>query len=207
MTLVVPDADLRPVDWRQIDDACYDWLNDLLEMDDRIIWENQKVAQPCYPYISLMRNSENDEGIDEDRQRTLDSDDQIVGVDPTAGDPVINEAITYQPVTFTLSIRAQVDEKSGGNDPGGNAMFILSKAKRSLGQRSTIDRLWAAGISIVRPLAVTDSSVVINSVWVNQATLDVLLRTASVITERLGFIDRVELKSVELGVDLLVDAS
>lgn len=203
--LVLPEADLQPVDWKTVDNATYDWLNVLLEMRERIIWENQKVAQPDYPYLSLLRNPENDTGLDETRTRTVDTDGKILGIDPGAGSATGNESITYQPINWTLTVQAHVDPATGGNNSGCNAMSMLGKAKRSLGQGSTIDKFGAAGVSIIRPISLTDTSVEVNGEWISKASLDVLFGTASVMSEAQEFISKVSMDV--LGVDLTVDAS
>ena len=209
---IVPPKDiLQPVDWRTVDDAVVLWILDALEdlvQEKSVIWDNQKITQPPYPYISLLRNAEVDTGsLDEKRQRTLDADDKVVGEDPTAGAPVTNEEMTYQPVQWTLTIQAHADPDGGGNDPGCNPMFLIGRLKRSLDQTKHTDRFREAGVSIVDKLDVTDTSVVEGGVWISRATMDVILRTASVITERTGFIDKVELKSTQFDVDTVVDAS
>jgi hypothetical protein len=204
------DLNLQPVDWKTIDDAIYDWLDDLLGLP--IIWENQGVPQPAYPYISILRNPEVDEGgIDE--LRTVTVDDQGRVVTPGSGfTPDRNEEIAYQPVQFTVTIQAHVgsgpaDLCQPQNDPNNNGMKLMAKAKRSLGQTSVKQELSAAGISVVRPQEIQDTSLAIGGDWISRGTLDVMFRTASVMTERLGFFDKVELVSTELGIDTIVDAS
>ena len=206
-SLVLPDDDKLPVDWGAVDDACYDWLNDLLSMDDRIIWNNQKVAQPAYPYLSLLRNSEVDEGgADEKRNRTLDADGNVLSPGDAAA-PFENEEIAYQPVKWTLSIQAHADPDGGGNDPNADPMKLLSKAKRSLGLTSINAAFHAVGFSLVQPLDVLDVSVNINGQWIRRASLDVFFRTASVMSEKVGFIDKAQIVSTQFNVDVTVDAS
>ncbi len=209
--LVLPAEELQPVDWRTIDDACVAWLEAVMGSriaSGDIIWENQKVAQPPYPYLSLLRDTEIDEGgADEIRRRTIDADGKILGVDPTAGAAATNEEIAYQPIVWTLTIQAHADPDGGGNDPGCNPMQLLGRVKRSLGQTTTIDRLRAAGMSIVDKSQLTDLSLVINGNWTSRASFDVSLRTASVMVEEIGFIDKVQVSSAPLGVDFTVDAS
>ncbi len=209
--LVLPAEELQPVDWRTIDDACLAWLEDV--MGSRVqsggfIWENQKIAQPPYPYLSLLRDTEIDEGgADEIRRRTVDVDGKILGVDPTAGPADTNEEIAIQPIVWTLAIQAHANPDGGGNDPGCNPMQLLGRIKRSLGQTTTIDRLRVAGVSIVNKSQITDLSLVINGDWTSRASFDVSLRTASVMAEKIAFIDKVQVTSSALGVDLTVDAS
>lgn len=206
-SLVTPVSDAQPVDWVSVEAACFDWISDLLEINGRVVWHNQKVPQPAYPYVSLLRTSEVDAGLDEERYRTLDANDRVVGVDPGAGPPVTSETIVYQPITWTLTVHVHTDPRASGNDPNCDAMKFASKIKRSLGLRSVIDRLYDAGISVIRPLLLADTSVVVAGEWESRATLDISMCTASVLTERTEFIEKVEIQSDQLGVDLLVDAS
>ena len=204
---VVPDDTVVPVDWGEIDTAIVLWLNDLLALSNRIIWENQKVAQPDYPYVTLLRSSETDEGsVDETRNRSLDVNGDVVP--PGSATVVVtNQEIAYMPITWTTTIQAYSNPLGGGNDPDCNPMKLLSKVKRSLGLTSIVTQLFTAGISIVDRLPVLDTSIVVNGEWINRATLDVIMRTTSVMAEEVGFFDKTQLVSVPFGVDVTVDAS
>lgn len=203
-----PDADLQPVDWQTIDDAIYDWLNEILDMGDRIVWENLNEPQPAeYPYLSVLRSPMVSEGgIKEQRNRTLDAAGDVI---PPGGlaTPAANEEIVVEPVAFTVAITALVGLDEGGRDPNCDAMRILNKAKASIGLTSTKDRFNVAAIAVVDDLDVLDTSVVVNAEWVKKATLDVIFRTASVISEQTSFIDKVNVTSTDLGVDTTIDAS
>lgn len=199
------DPALQPVDWQAIDDATQAWVASVLGLT--VNWENQNVPQPAYPYVTLLRNPETDEGgINEIRNRTVDANGDVINPgDP--GTPDANEAIIFQPIQWTLSATAHTDFGNGGNDPAANAVARLGKLKRSLGLESTTDAFTAVGVSIVSPEEIVDSTLVINGEWISKATLDVIFRTASVMTEAQSFIDKVNLVSTQLGVDVVIDAS
>lgn len=204
------EPDLQPVDWQEIDTAIYDWLNTLLDMNDRIIWENLNEPQPAYPYLSLLRNPGVGPGPEE-RVRTLDANGNPIQKGETTTS-VRNEYQSYEPIDFTVSITAHVSLDQGGRNPNCDAMKMLTKAKASLGLRSIIDTFRAAGIGFVDSENVVDTSVVVNAEWVRKATLDVIFRTASVLSSVStesggGFIDKVQLVSSDFGVDTIVDAS
>lgn len=204
-SLVVPDEDKQPVDWAAVDEAIYKWATGKLGLE--ALWENQNATQPPYPYLSLLRENETDEGgIDELRVRTI-ADDETVMEPGSVKTPKENEEIVYQPIQFRLSVRAHVDFDSGGNDPSCDAKQLLGKLKRTLRQSSTIQTFNDAGLSVVGAEAIPDVSLLINGEWISRAPLDVIFRTASVMTERVEFIDKVQLKSDDLGVDITVDAS
>lgn len=189
---------LQPVDWETIDDGIYDWLVALLPSVS-VIWANQNIPQPSYPYLSLLRNAFIELGGVPEKRYTTD-------LGQPAGDEIEIEATTM--AEFTLSIQAHVDAGAGANDPAINAVALLGKVGASLGllsvQRNFQDNL---GLAIVERLPVQDISLVVNDEWISRAALDVRLRLRTSITERVGYIDKVELKSPALGVDTLVDAS
>jgi hypothetical protein len=198
--------DLQPVDWITIDAAIYDWLNDLLDMQDRIIWEDSNEPAPeRYPYLSLKRTTIASEGgIKEEIWRTIDENgDQVMDDTQT---PVINEHIIRESVAFTLSISAYVDREADMENPLRNAEAILAKAKASLGLNGIRDAFDVAGIAVIDDMDIVDSSVVINADYISRATLDIIFRAESAMTEQLGYVDKTELTS-DLGVDETIDAS
>jgi hypothetical protein len=188
---------LQPVDWETIDSGLYDWLVELLGVT--VIWANQNVPQPDYPYLTLHRNSMVILGGVPEKRYTTD-------LGQPAGKEIEIEATSM--LEFTLGIQAFVDAGAGANDPMCNAVALLNKARASLGmlswQRTFQDTL---GLAIVEPLAVIDVSEVVNDEWISRAALDIRLRTRSVMTEQTGFTDKVTIKSTQLGVDFTVDAS
>lgn len=190
---------LQPVDWNTIECCLHDWVTDKLSFDtDRVIWEDQNITQPRFPYISMKRISTVKEGgVDETRATTDLAQD--------AGEEI--ELLTTGPIAFTLTVQAHIDEQWGANKPGGNATFLLSKLRASLGQRSVCDAFTACGLSVIEELAINDISLVFNGQFINRASMDVRLRTASVMTERVGYIDKVDIESTDLGIDFTVDAS
>jgi hypothetical protein len=196
MSITPPAAAKQPIDWKKVDDAIYDWIGGKLGYT--VIWENQNVEQPAYPYVSLLRTSLAEEGGPKETRHSFIS-----------GQPAGQEIqlLTYEPVKFTLAVSVHVDRAQGANDPSSNAMDIASKIRGSLGQESTIEQLLAEGLSVVGEEGIQDTSVVVNGVWISRATMDVIFRTASVMTERTGYADKVGLESTALGVDTIVDAS
>lgn len=188
---------LQPVDWKTIDDGLYDWLVALLSLP--VIWDNQNVPQPAYPYVSLLRSAFVELGGVPEKRVTTD-------LGQPAGEEIELEATSM--AEFTLSMQAHVDATAGANVPASNAMALLGKARASLGllsvQRNFQDNL---GLSIVEAMPVQDISLVINDEWISRALCDVRLGLRTSITEKYGYIDKVQLVSTELGVDTLVDAS
>jgi hypothetical protein len=196
---------MQPVDWASIDDAVFCWAVEKLGMAG--VWENQNIPQPDYPYLSFLRGGETDDGgIDEIRQRTLDANGNEIPPGSSAV-PVENEEITYQPITFPITIQAHVNFESGATEPFGEAKRRLGILKRSVYQTTTTQLFSDAGLGVVSVEPVVDLSLVVNGEWLSRAALDVIFRTASIVSERVGFIEKVELKSEQLGIDTIVDAS
>ncbi len=196
MTLTPPAPAKQPIDWQKVDDALWDWISGKLGYT--AIWENQNVEQPAYPYVSMLRTSLVEEGGPKETRWVYNSG-------AAAGEEI--ELRTYEPVLFTLAVSVHVDRGAGANDPGANAMDIASKIRGDLGRESTIEQLLAEGLSVVGEAGIQDTSVVVNAEWISRATMDLTFRTASVMTEETGYIDKVGLESTELGIDTIVDAS
>lgn len=194
--------ELQPIDWETIEDAIYDWLTGAVEGFSAIvpeaIWENQNIPQPAYPYASLLVTSHTKEGGRDEIRASYDAARPL-------GQEI--ELLATGPVQFTLALSFHVDAAQGGNESASRARSLAAKAQASLGLPAVIDHLGAAGLSIVAEEGVVDTSVVINGEWLSRATIDVRLRTASQMTQRLGYIDKVELESSQLDVDTIVDAS
>ena len=60
----------------------------------------------------------------------------------------------------------------------------------------------------MRAEAVIDTSVVVNAKWDSRATLDIIIRFASVMTEKTGYIEKVEFSTTVVpGQTIIADAS
>jgi hypothetical protein len=180
---------LQPICWQTIECAIYDWVTQKIGWE--AIWEDQNLSAPAYPYLSLKRAGLNRVGGRPEVRTSTDLGQSL-------GEEI--ELLTTSPVEFTLTIQAWIDEDTGANDPDLNAVQVCSKLHASLGQLSVQALLREAGLSIVEELPIVDLSLVENGEFLNRATFDVRLRTASVMTERTGFIEKVEVESTELGI-------
>lgn len=198
---------VEPINWETIDDALFDWIVGALGFtEEHCDWANQKKPQPPYPYVILLRSGTTEEGtLDETRTST----------DPTkpAGQEI--ELLTTGPREITLALTAHVEPcDTVGLPANDTATALLTKAQSSLGKRSVLDALDAAGVAIIERLPVLDTSVVVNGVWISQAAMDLRLRVTSAMTERTGYIDKLEISSTFGGAkdsldldDYLIDAS
>ena len=196
----------EPVSWTAINNALHAWIVSALSIAAaRVIWAKQNLPQPAYPYIVLGHDGLATEG-------TLDEKIATTDLEQPAGEEI--ELLTTGPREFTLRVTAHVDQGTGAYDSDAQATALLTRAQSSLGQRSVLDGLSAGGVAMIERLPVLDTSVVVNGEWSSQAALDVRFRVASQMTERIGYIDKVQLSSTiddadaSLNLDdFLIDAS
>lgn len=191
-------TEVEPMNWETIEGSIYDWIVELSKIVPRMIWEKQDVPQPEYPYASAIVTSVVKEG-GRDELRT-DTD-----LDRDTGEEI--RTINTGPVQLALSISFYVDADHVANTgPNGTAAAMASKARSSLGMLSVIEHLREANIAIVRELAITDTSMVVNGEWLERATFDVLLRTTASMTEYAGYVNKVQVVNDDLGIDETFDA-
>ncbi|MCK4795500.1 MAG: hypothetical protein KAV87_67845 [Desulfobacteraceae bacterium] len=177
----LPDSDLLPIDWDTIQAIIYGWVHDAFDNEFSVIWKNQNIPQPEYPYLSLLVISgpTPESAIDEIRNGAI-----------REGEPT--EALlvrTQGPRRMTLSISAHVSKVSSMSQ---NATSLLSKLQSSLGLKSTKDNLWVnGGLSIASIGSIGDTSLVVNGEWISRAGFDIGFLIASLMTEEVEFIESV----------------
>lgn len=186
--MTAPDLDLQPICWKDIEEAIYDWV--VLFTGCAAIWADQNLPQPAYPYVDLKRTSVTPLGGRPEIRDTTD-------LTKPNGQEI--ELLATRPVEFVLTTQVHIDEEAGANNPDIDAFKIATRLQASLGLISVQETLAAAGLSIVEELLVIDTSLVVNGRFVNRAVMDVRLRTASVMTERVGYIEKVEVEAPDLG--------
>lgn len=161
------------------------------------IWEDEEIPQPDYPYVSMKRTAGpiKEGGLDENRH-TFDAARPV-------GEEI--EIQTTGPRAFTLTVQAHVGKPV---DHGRDATALLSRLSASVRQNRTQEIFDTYQLSAIEVLDVSDLSAFENGRWVSRASLDVRFRVLSVITEQLGYIDKVEVESTELGIpSTVLDAS
>jgi hypothetical protein len=196
----------EPINWTVVDDALHAWIvSELSITAARVIWANQNLPQPAYPYVALLRSGTAEVG-------TLDETVTSTDLTQPAGEEI--ELLTTGPREFTLKVTAHVDVGTGAYNSDSQATALLTLAQSSLGKRSVLDALSVAGIAIIERLPVLDTSVVVNGEWNSQAAFDVRMRVTSEMTEQIGYINKTRLSStfenaaasLDLD-DFLIDAS
>jgi hypothetical protein len=199
----------EPVDWAALELALVEWLTgSVVILDgeasaivDNVVWEDQNIPQPAYPYASLKVTSLLKEGGgDELRNDTDDARDEGVEV----------RLLNTSPILLNLSIQFHLDPspRSGATRAGETAMAFALTAQSSLGQPSVLQHLSEANLALVKELGVRDLSLVINGEWLSKAVLDLQLRTTATMTQYTGYIDKVGLVNEYLpGGELVLDST
>jgi len=103
---------------------------------------------------------------------------------------------------FTLNIQAferNTRTDYAATDPGRNAYNMLTTLRASLGLPSVQAGLRAADISVIQEEGITDLSEAVEDTILSRATLDIRMRTLSVLIEYAGFIAEVSGSSLFLG--------
>jgi hypothetical protein len=191
------DQDLQPIDWQKIKRAIYTWANDLLGVD--VIWENENIPQPPYPYVSLniISGPIKEGGFDELRTS--------VDLTRPAGEEI--EMLTTDQVRFTLSLIAHINNDAFVERPECDSLILISKLQSSLGRRQIIDFFDHVCCSVISWEPPIDVSIPINGEWLRRVNMDIVFRTVTIVTERTGYIDKAQIISDTLDVDFVVDAS
>lgn len=194
-----PADDKQPIDWDFIEKKLIEWVVLILpQLIDKVIYADQDIPQPGYPYASLKRiaGPTREGGVDEQRTVTDLAQDQ--------GQEI--QIQTIGPREFTLNI--QIHHKRPAAGPSRDAVAMAGRLEASLDQLRSREILTAGGLSVIESLPVLDISALENATWISRASLDVRFRTTSVMTERTGYIDKVQFTSLPPpGLPFTVDAS
>lgn len=92
----------------------------------------------------------------------------------------------------TLNVQAfqrNTDAANAANDPSTNAYNMLTRLQSSLGLPSVLSELRAADIAVVEEQNIVDLSEQVEDTFLSRASMDVRLRTLSVLTEYIGYIE------------------
>ena len=191
----------EPIDWETVEAAVYQWLTEISSIVDNVIWEDQNVPQPNYPYASVKFTAQAKEGGRDEIRTDTDL------ITRAAGEEI--RMINTGPVGLTLPVSFHHDPNTltNASPVGETAMALAMKAQSSLGMQTVLDHFGRANVAIVRERGIQDTSVFVNGEWLSRATLDVAVRTHTTMTEYTGYINKVELSSVAFGVDLLLDST
>lgn len=177
------------VEWKPIEKALFDWILRVFPDLPRnhIQWEDQNLAQPVYPYVTLRKSTLISIGAPDELRQTTD-------LAAPAGEEVSMETISVR--EFTLFINAHVDEESGAKDPDADAFWMMTRLQTSLSQMSTRELFQLAGISTIEDLGIDNLSQTQNGVFFSKANMDIRFRVCFSEVEKAGYIDSANIKSV-----------
>ncbi len=184
-----------PVWWSRVEQAIHDWILRALDLEDgHVVFEQQGVTRPGYPFVSLLRTAVTTEGgVDETRHQYDPDDDEL-------------EIRTLNTRAFTLQIRTHADRDCGPDD---DAMAMAERLRASLYTEDTCARLERAGLAVIRDEPIQDISEDINSGWVSRANLDVRMRVTTLLSQRATYVEKVQAASVDIEppIDIEVDSA
>ena len=163
----------NPFDWETIHDAIFDWFNVSTALPN-IVWANQDIRQPPYPYgtLSILSGPIAQAPQDEYRREMVTQGSETYLLNHTGN--------LYQ---IVVSANVFVGPPDNAN-PDSNAISIMARAKAALGVREFITQLSEAGIGIVEGMAIQQLDFVQDAKWVSRAQMDVMFTIAGNVTDK-----------------------
>lgn len=172
------------IDWVAIEAAIFEWIDYSAPecvSNTQIIWADQNVAQPAYPFITLKKNNlrfiEGGGAMSETRSFVNDDGDLVTEVRGI--------------VEFFLTIRAHVDDSQPVGDEATNAFFLMAGIAARLDLPRAREILCGGDLVVIEQQPVLDISSTTNEKWVSRATTDIRFRTSSVFSEVVDYFDTV----------------
>jgi hypothetical protein len=148
-------------------------------------WGNQRLPEPVRPFIKLKRGTVIGHGMAERRNET--------DLEQPAGQEI--ELAVVQRVEFSVSVHAYAAGPVGADTAGG----ILEQLKARLLLESNLALLEAGGLALVETSDVRDLPESGMNSWSSRAQLDASFYATSVVSERTGYIETVELTNETTG--------
>ena len=167
-------------DWRTMERNVATWAQGAFPgvPDESVIWADQNIDQPPYPFVTLKKDAFAD----------TSEDSEIVTVDDGEGGRLLQSRAHAE---FTLTIRTHVDEREV-EENGDNAFSMLADLVARLNLPAARDELCEAGLAIITRSPVLDISSTTNNKWVSRATVDIRVRAAVINEEPVEYFESVE---------------
>lgn len=160
----------------------------------RVVWREQDAPQPELPFVALKIIS--GPVLLSQFWGTVQNDDLT-----RAGKEV--ELANYSPGHFTISCEAFVSRKSSVATDF-DALAVLSVCRAAMSRESTILFFDTRGIGFVRAEPPNDLSALEETSFTSRANLDLVFSVTLEDSDFVTYIQKVELESDELGVDMVV---
>jgi putative N-acetylmannosamine-6-phosphate epimerase len=185
-----------PLDMRAFKDLIHDWISDVVRDEGiKVVWREQDAPQPPLPYVGLK--------IISGPIPLSQSWGQLEEVDLTRAGKEI-EMSTYVQSELTVSCQAYVDRKFAVETEI-DALAILAACRASLSLESTKQKLFQSRIGFVRSEPLLDLSVLEETSTPSRANIDLVFGAMLTYTEYVTYIQKVEIKSPQFGIDDIVE--
>jgi hypothetical protein len=161
------------IDWHLVDLAIHTWLDRVLPdeiADEQIVWADQNIDQPAYPFITLKKDGLEFVQGSSSESRTLEE----------AGDFFIQVRNLLE---FRLTIRTHTDDRCNGV----NAFSLLSAILETLDLPSARNTLCDAGLVVIEHSPVLDISSTTNTKWTSRATTEIRFRVGAASHEAIEY--------------------
>jgi hypothetical protein len=172
--------------------AVHNWYSEATGL--QTIWQDQSAPRPDYPYASL-----------------------IIISGPTPDSPVWEQRTTFDasrpleeiefnacvPCTFTIGTQVYVTVPDS-RDPSQNATQYAARAQAALNLHTYRADFRAASIAVVDQGTVNNIDEIIDDAYVSRASMDVIFRAALNAQSYETYIEKVQLSSTSLGIDMEV---
>lgn len=189
MTSTVVSA---PINMETFQNAIHTWCSTATNI--QTIWADQSAPVPDYPYAALnIISGPLPVSPLYELRHTFDAS--------RAGQEIEFNACV--PCTFTIEAQFYVTLEDSRN-PNYSSLQYAMKAQSALALPSYKAALIAAEISVVDKGTVTNLDEVINDAYVSRAAFDTTFGASLNVTEYETYIESVELKSTNLGIDTIV---
>jgi len=186
------------LDWRTVEDAIFNWFASATGID--VIWANQDVPQPPWPFGTL--------NIIAGPTKIGGEDSVIVTTDMNqpAGEEV--QLDNRGPRHFVVSCQV-IQGPPDTHNPDIHARRLASAAHAALSLESVHQAFTAVGLAMVEVDNITSIDTEVGQEWTTRSVFDVTFAFMSSITERTGFINNVEATGTldDAGTDIVEDFS
>ena len=178
-----------------------EWVADILRLsEEQVYFEDQNIPEPCYPFVTMDLSTLRDVSPSPERRTRY-----VVGQDQ--GAEIEERTIQQHELVVPVSVHTDRKQQTAKT----TAMSLAAKLRASLGTRTTVDALKEKGLSVIRREPTINTSMVVNGEWAPRATFDVVFGIPSVMVERTGYIETVQVTGTvdpnAIAVEVTVDAS
>jgi hypothetical protein len=185
------------ISWRIAEDAIFEWFAGATGID--VIWSDQDVPQPPWPYGTLKIISGPDRiGGEDNIRRSTDM--------TKAGEEVQLEHNGPRHILVSCQV---IQGPPNTHNPDLHARHLASAAHAALSLGSINQAFIVAGLAVVDIEAITDIDTEVGGEWTTRSVFDVTFAYTSSINERVGFVENIEITGTvdDSGTDIVEEFS